>query len=340
MTNTSVLHLPIAEISCSLQFRAIDPETIADYVAALAANVELPDVEIAFDEERGTYYMIDGFHRLAAYQYRGAKMITAKVVTMPKREALWLALGANAKNGRRLSNEDKRAAIVLALKERPEASSRVIATHVGCSHQLVLDVKENGCQPLTPAPTPLFDAEIAEESDTEPEPEPDTVSEPTEEREEPERVVGTDGKSYPAKKGKAKPQAERAMSWLGNADKTIQAIEVALYHAFHHLPETITVQVTEGFLELVSTDPGNPLRYMIPLHRTTDWQTFPARAFFTFTKAEWELLEDHNIRTVGDLSELVKGEKTVPKFGERKLAMLEEKFETFWTAHTELCDNT
>ena len=110
---TSVQHLPIDEINLSLQFRKLDAETISDYVAALADKGELPDVTVALDRETNTYYLVDGFHRFEAHKYRGATMITASVIEMPKQDALWLALGANAKNGRRLSNEDKRNAVAL-----------------------------------------------------------------------------------------------------------------------------------------------------------------------------------------------------------------------------------
>jgi len=151
-------------------------------------------------------------------------MITAVVTEMSKPDACWHALGANAKNGRRLSLEDQRAAIVLALKEFPNASSRAIAVHIGCSHTTVLRFKESGGADVPPEPTPLLDVEEtaaeAEESavsDMEDEDDADEEEEYDDEdgehevsdifsneaSEQPERVVGLDGKSYPAKKDKA-----------------------------------------------------------------------------------------------------------------------------------------
>lgn len=106
--------------------------------------------------------------------------------------------------------------------------------------------------------------------------------------EESERVVGQDGKSYPAKKEpKEKPEVSSE-----NTDQDILAIECALYCAFHRLPETIFVNVKDKHLVITSDDPDKPFQHSIPLYRSTDWQSFPARACFTFTEAEWRILED------------------------------------------------
>ena len=333
---TSTQHINITDINLSLQFRKLDEETIADYVAALQEKTELPDVTVALDRETNIYYMVDGFHRLDAHKRCNATMITANVETMPKKDALWLALGANARNGRRLSNEDKRNAIALALTEFPNASSRAIAVHVGCSHQLVIDCKESGCQTLTPEPTPLLDAEVADEPDE------DNKSEP---KTKPERVTGTDGKSYPATKtAKDKPMASfgeltKSLPYSYAEQQAAQAIEDSLFA----LPGTLTVQVRGEYLVVTSTDPDKPPLRTIPLQRGTDWQNYPPRPFFKFSAADWDILENGGIRTVGDLAKLIstdpKEQKTLPKFGKKKIEHLEKQFEKFWAAHPELCQS-
>jgi len=305
---TSIQHLQISDISLILQFRQLDEETIADYAAALQAKTELPDVTVALDRDTNTYYMVDGFHRLKAHRRCNATAITAVVETMSKKDALWLALGANAKNGRRLSNEDKRNAIALALTEFPNASSRAIATHVGCSHQLVIECSE----PKT----------------------------------KPERVIGTDGKSYPAtKKDKEKPMTSfgelaKSLPYSYDEQKAAQTIEDSLFA----LPGTLTVQVRGEYLVVTSTDPDKPPLRTVPLKRGADWKNYPIRPFFKFSAADWDILENGGVRTVGDLAKLVstdpKEQKTLPKFGKKKIENLEKQFEEFWTAHPELCETS
>jgi len=356
---TSILHLNIADISLSLQFRQLDDETVTDYASALSRREELPDVTVAFDRERGIYYLVDGFHRLAAHNRNGATMITASVTEMSKHDACWHALGANAKNGRRLSLEDQRAAIALALQEFPNASSRAIAAHIGCSHSTVLRVKESGGADVPPEPTPLLDAEeeMAEEpeelavsdlDDVDDEDEENEVRDtfPDETDEQPERVVGLDGKSYPAKKGKTdkpKPMTsfrELVASLPYSLDE--QTAAQAVVDAVFALPMSLTLRIHEGRLIIASTDSEKPTLRDCPLQRGTDWQNYPIRPFFKFSAADFDLLENGGICTVGDLAKLItadlKERKTLPKFGRQKLEHLEKQFEDFWMAHPELCN--
>jgi len=160
-------------------------------------------------------------------------MITASVTEMSKSDACWHALGANAKNGRRLSLEDQRAAIVLALQEFPNASSRAIAAHIGCAHSTVLRLKESGGADVPPEPTPLLDVEeeMAEEpveseedeesvvSDTDDEDDEKEYDDEDEENEvsdtfpdeKPERVVGLDPKPTRESKMSVKYQPRRSL---------------------------------------------------------------------------------------------------------------------------------
>jgi len=351
---TSILHLHIADISLSLQVRQWDEETVTDYAYALSQGEELPDVCVAFDREKGTYYMVDGFHRLEAHKRNGATMITATVIEMPKQDARWLALGANAKNGRRLSDKDKRVAIALALEEFPNASSRAIAAHIGCSHSTVLRVKESGGADVPTESAPLLDvektadirrqtaAENGEESavsdmDDEEEEIQDEADEET------DRVVGLDGKSYPAKKNKAEPMrsfGELAASLPYSYEE--QAAAQAVVDAVFALPSTLLIRTHEGRLMITSTDSEKPTLRDCPLQRGTDWENYPIRPFFKFSATDSDLLENGGIRTVGDLATLIsadpKERKTLPKFGKKKLEHLEEQFENFWMTHPELCN--
>ena len=357
---TSIQHLNIAELSLSLQFRQLDEETVADYASALSQGAELPDVIVAFDRETGIYYMVDGFHRLEAHKRNGAAMITASVTEMSKQDARWLALGANAKNGRRLSAEDKRAAVSLALKEFPHASVRSIARHLGCSHTTVLRFKESGGADVPRDSASLLDvvetadsgrqtvAETEEEAvsdlDDVDEEIHDDANESDELPEEPNRVVGLDGKSYPAKT--IKP--DKPMTSFGELAASLpysfeeQTAAQAVVDAVFALPMSLTLRVHEGRLIITSTDSEKPTLLDCPLQRGTDWRNYPIRPFFKFSAADVDLLENGGIRTVGNLATLItadpKERKTLPKFGKKKLEYLEKQFEDFWMAHPELCN--
>ena len=355
---TSVLHLHIADISLSLQFRQLDEETVTDYAYALSQGAELPDVQVAFDREKSTYYMVDGFHRLEAQKRHKATMVTASVTEMSKQDARWLALGANAKNGRRLSVEDKRVAIALALKEFPNASSRSIAAHLGCSHTTVLRFKESGGADVPPAPTPLLEAESTEETadsrrQTTAEDADTAVSDideceyediQDEDDDNPSRVVGLDGKSYPAKQDKT--DKSKPMTSFGELAASLpyslteETAAQAVIDAVYALPSTLTIRTHEGRLIITSTDSDKPTLRDCPLQRGADWERFPIKPFFKFSATDFELLDNNEIETVGDLSELVMGKKTISGFGKRKLENLEEQFERFWEQNPELCYNT
>lgn len=61
----------------------------------------------------------------------------------PRQDALWFALGANAGHGHQLTREDKRHAIILALKTWPEKSASTIADQVGCTQAFVSRIRQD-----------------------------------------------------------------------------------------------------------------------------------------------------------------------------------------------------
>ena len=69
-----------------------------------------------------------------------------------------------------------------------------------------------------------------------------------------------------------------------------------------------------------------------------------AALFNGYPQADWDILENGDIRTVGDLAKLIstdpKEQKTLTKFGKRKLEKLEEQFMQFWERFPEVCGNT
>ena len=157
------------------------------------------------------------------------------------------------------------------------------------------------------------------------------------------RVVGADGKKYPrTQQKKAEPMrsfGELAASMPYSYDEQLAA--QTLENAVFAMPSSLTLRVHEGRLIITSTDPDKPTLRDFPLQRGTDWQNFPAKAFFRFTPADWDILENSGIRTVGGLATLISADprerQTLPKFGNKKIENLEKQFEEFWTAHPELC---
>lgn len=141
---------------------AINESVVAEYAERMSEGVQFPAVVLFHDGN--AYYMADGFHRAMAAQRNQFREIDADVRAGTKTDALWYALGANRTNGQRLSETDKKHAIVLALRAWPDRSQTQIAEQVGCAVPYVTRIR----------------AQVFTSEDL------------------PARVTGKDGKSYPA----------------------------------------------------------------------------------------------------------------------------------------------
>lgn len=126
-----------------LQLReaGIDPAVVADYAEAMDAGAEFPPVIVFFDGQG--YWPGDGFHRIKATKNLGRETINADVRDGGKREAMLLAVGANANHGLRRTTADKRRS-VLALLRDPEWSKwsdREIGKRCAVDHKTVAKVR-------------------------------------------------------------------------------------------------------------------------------------------------------------------------------------------------------
>ncbi len=169
----------------------IHSDAVDDYAAAVDA---LPPVDVFL--VHGVPYVTDGFHRVGAHLKAGKTFIRCNLVGSGSAdEAAWAATKANATNGIRRSNEDKRKAVRMALSTKigSEQSSRVIAEHVGVSHPFVSEVRAE-----IEAAT-RRQVESVTTSGT------DQVQDSCTSSSEPTRK-GKDGKSYPT----TKPKREKA----------------------------------------------------------------------------------------------------------------------------------
>jgi hypothetical protein len=94
---------------------AIHEPTVAEYAEAIEAGVVLPPVTVFNDG--GTYWLADGFHRVAATKRIGCLDIEVDLRVGTRRDAMLHSFGANATHGLRRTNDDKRRAVVAMLSD-------------------------------------------------------------------------------------------------------------------------------------------------------------------------------------------------------------------------------
>lgn len=144
---------------------ALDQDHVASIADAMSEGATLPPIALFHDGNQ--YYIGDGFHRFMAAQRLQWREIDADVKAGTKDDALWFALAANREqHALKMSAADKKHAIVLALRAWPGRSQTQIAEQVGCTVPYVTRIRQQ-----------VFTSEDL-----------------------PDRVIGKDGKSYPAQR--------------------------------------------------------------------------------------------------------------------------------------------
>ena len=141
-----------------------DDQTVKAYAIDMRAGDTFPPVLVG--NIKGAFYLLDGFHRLAACQKAKRKTIVAKVSVLTKEEALLVALQANAKHGLSYSNADKRRMLELycqgRLHLRPDGTVRSLRSiseslRRAVSHQTVSNyLKEIAVEPGDPEDDGIF----------------------------------------------------------------------------------------------------------------------------------------------------------------------------------------
>lgn len=200
-------------------FDALDAAT----EAALRASIEKHGVlvPVAVDQDDR---IIDGHHRSRIAKELGVSFPTITHWADSDDHALALAHTLNA-DRRQLPTEQRRE-VVADLREQGH-SERAIAGAVGVARATVRrDLGQVGLPGPTDEPEQV-DRGIHLAGPEETSPIGDTEPAPTPMRAAPERVKGTDGKSYPATK--PKPEADPAEEWFKAGDKAHRIAQSELF---------------------------------------------------------------------------------------------------------------
>jgi uncharacterized ParB-like nuclease family protein len=137
MNNIQLINVDRLAISSATQVRTkLCNATISHYSERMDAGDQFPPV-VVFQNGDGTYAIGDGFHRIKAAALSKRKQIEAVVHMGNHKDALDYALRANLTHGNRLTNADKRKAVLMALDAWPEESDRAIARRCGVSDPTV-----------------------------------------------------------------------------------------------------------------------------------------------------------------------------------------------------------
>lgn len=118
----------------------LDQGKIEEYAAAYVAKDALP-LPVVFQDGDGVPWLGDGLHRLRALSRLGRVSADVDLRQGSRSAAEWHAAGANGTHGLPLTREQRRLAVQLALRARPEASDRQIAEHCHCSYDTVARVR-------------------------------------------------------------------------------------------------------------------------------------------------------------------------------------------------------
>lgn len=140
----SVMSLSIEAITVNeaLQVRVkVSDSLVTEYAQRMKAGGVFPPVLVVKCGEE--FLLVDGFHRLAALRHNGETVVEAEVRPGDKNTALTLALSSNAMHGQRMTNADKKRAVLLALREWPTLSNVVIAGRCGVVHSFVASVRNS-----------------------------------------------------------------------------------------------------------------------------------------------------------------------------------------------------
>lgn len=134
----------------------LDTNQFETYAEAMRDGAQFPPITVVHVTDTDHYYVVDGWHRVAAARDAGLEDIDATVSEGTYQEAFLTALGANATHGLPRTNADKNRIAQLALMdaEISKLSDRKISELLGLSQPFVSKLRaalkqtaDNGYQP-------------------------------------------------------------------------------------------------------------------------------------------------------------------------------------------------
>ena len=143
MTTTyKMLKLDEITVDQSLQVRkALDEPTVERYATLIGEGAHFPPLTCGWVKGEGPIYLIDGFHRHAAYSRLSQLSGRAQdcfVKTYDSYDAMFEdALKCNMLHGLTLTEEERRDAILKVIQRHPEESQRQLADRCGCARSTI-----------------------------------------------------------------------------------------------------------------------------------------------------------------------------------------------------------
>jgi transposase-like protein len=137
------MKLPLKKIRLDggTQTRArIQENIIEEYAEEMKAGAPFPPL-IVFHDGRD-HWLADGFHRWGAAMKLKLDSVECEIRQGTLSDAQWFSFSANKTNGMRRTNDDKVRAVKTAMKHSPGRPLREIARHVGVSHEMVRQHRE------------------------------------------------------------------------------------------------------------------------------------------------------------------------------------------------------
>lgn len=133
----------------------LNEQCVADYTESINNGSQFPPAVVFYDGE--TYWLADGFHRVAANKSCGAESMLCDVRTGTYQDARDYANSGepNGKHGLRETKEDRHRRIANMLKDHPDWSLREVAKHCGVSHMTATRVRESICNNVTDTAAPI-----------------------------------------------------------------------------------------------------------------------------------------------------------------------------------------
>ena len=95
----------------------INPQTVDGYAEILHNGGTLPPLLVFHDPASNAHHLVEGFHRIAAHQKLGHKVVPVEIRPGTLREAKLHAIGDNATHGLPRTNGDKRKAVASLLTD-------------------------------------------------------------------------------------------------------------------------------------------------------------------------------------------------------------------------------